>query len=124
MRLAPLNIVLMLLAMYLLPKIGYGPVWNTYEQVIEPCQSYWWTNVLFVNNFYPTAFDDKCLPWNWFLPLYVQLSLLLPALLSIYLYLPLIGSVIAYTVLALAGFGLNFGLIYSKDIGATPAFND
>lgn len=120
----PLNIVLMLFAMYLMPKIGYGPIWKTYEEVMAPCSDYWWTNVLFVNNFYPSSFDDKCLPWNWFLPVYIQLSLILPLLLALYLYLPLLGSVIAYTILALVGFALNLSLIITKDLGATPAFND
>ena len=29
------------------------------------CRQYWWTNLLFINNFHPTAFHDTCMSWTW-----------------------------------------------------------
>jgi len=76
----------MLVILYALPYGGFGPVWNSYETMVKPCESYWWTNVLWINNVYPQEFNDKCLPWAWFVPAYVQLSMSIPPLLAIYKY--------------------------------------
>jgi hypothetical protein len=67
--------------------LGAGPVWNNYqEKVMLPCKNYWWTNVLYINNIVPAngSFDEKCMPWAWFIPCMVQLSLILPPLLWCY----------------------------------------
>ena len=35
--------------------LGEGPFW--YEvQTETQCTKYWWTNLLYINNFYPTSF--------------------------------------------------------------------
>ncbi len=71
----------LIFAMYIVPMIGGGPIWETYQtKVMQPCYTLWWTNLLFVNNIIPTTgtFDDKCMPFTWFIPALVQVSLLLP----------------------------------------------
>lgn len=40
-----------------------------------------------MNNIYPKHYDEKCLPWTWFLPCYVQMTLLLPIIIRIYTYI-------------------------------------
>ncbi|XP_060812013.1 nose resistant to fluoxetine protein 6-like [Bombus pascuorum] len=30
------------------------------------CSKYWWTNILYINNFY--RWDELCLTWSWYLP--------------------------------------------------------
>ena len=67
----PLNIVALLFVTKALPYIGNGPIWNYYGLLVAPCNSNWWTNILWINNLYPAEFDDKCLPWTWFVPCYV-----------------------------------------------------
>ena len=32
-----------------------GPNWLNYQSD-EACNKYWWTNLLYINNFYPTKF--------------------------------------------------------------------
>ena len=52
----------------LTPYLGEGPRWYT-SQVPTPCETYWWTNLLYINNFYPdtlmqevnTAFLSLCI---------------------------------------------------------------
>jgi hypothetical protein len=83
-RYMPVNIVCLLMIVYIMPYVGSGPIWNTFATLTAPCTSNWWTNVIWVNNLYPRNFNDKCLPWTWFVPCYVQLSLLLPGILAIY----------------------------------------
>jgi len=52
-RFLPLVVVTLLLALFIVPLIGSGPVWNWYAQTIEPCRAFWWTNLLFINNIVP-----------------------------------------------------------------------
>jgi hypothetical protein len=70
-RYLPVNAVCMLGVVYIMPYLGTGPVWNNFAKLTAPCQDKWWTNIVWVNNLYPREFDDKCLPWTWFVPCYV-----------------------------------------------------
>lgn len=69
--------------------LGEGPLWYG-SQVRTPCDSYWWTNLLYINNFHPFSLTKEvghryCLfvfcffLWIfhsfWFLPIYVHVSL-------------------------------------------------
>lgn len=82
-RYFPLILMTELFAMFVIPLLGSGPIWDKYsEQIMKPCETYWWTNLLYVNNIVPArSFDDKCMPWAWFIPCMVQISLFLPPLL-------------------------------------------
>ena len=35
--------------------LGNGPFWYQAQEK-NPCDKYWWTNLLYINNFYPTSF--------------------------------------------------------------------
>lgn len=52
---------------------------------MKPCDKYWWTVPLFINNIVPVGpFEDKCLPFIWFIPALVQLSIFLPIIVYVY----------------------------------------
>ncbi|XP_060812347.1 nose resistant to fluoxetine protein 6-like isoform X1 [Bombus pascuorum] len=36
------------------------------EEPSTKCSKYWWTNILYINNFY--NWDELCLTWSWYLP--------------------------------------------------------
>ena len=76
--------MVLMFAMFFMPMIGAGPIWPTYATVMAPCNTYWWTVLLQINNLYPKNYDEKCMPWAWFLPALTQLSLVLPLVLFIY----------------------------------------
>lgn len=79
LKLWPINALSVLIFVVLESKImGSGPIWQNFDKAVEPCMTYWWTNLLWISNVYPVNFDDKCLPWTWFIPCYVQLSVVLP----------------------------------------------
>ena len=40
------------------PFLIYSPLWNT-EDKADPCNKYWWTNLIYINNFYPTEFTGQ-----------------------------------------------------------------
>lgn len=83
-RYAPFNIFTLLFAIYIVPYQGLGPLWINYVNYIKPCNTLWWTNLIYINNFYPANYDEKCMPWSWFLPTYVQVSLTLPLIIFLY----------------------------------------
>lgn len=121
-RYMPLNVAAMLIVTNALPYLGSGPIWNFYDTLVQPCQTNWWTNVLWVNNLYPAEFDDKCLPWTWFVPCYVQLSLIVPPTLFLYKKVESkMMSGIILTSIAVLSIILTFAFAFSTDYGATIA---
>jgi hypothetical protein len=123
-KLTPFNIFIVGFGACLVPTIGSGPFWNLYTQTMEPCNKYWWTNLAFINNFYPAAFDDKCMGWTWFLPCYVQLSIALPILILLFENLPRVVSNILFTLLGVGSIVLNFVLIKKSDFGIFLTFDN
>ena len=84
-KFVPLIATVLMFSMFIMPFLGSGPIWALYEKVMSPCQDNWWTVLLQINNFYPgSSFDDKCMPWAWFIPALTQMSLLLPLFVYVY----------------------------------------
>ena len=67
LRLAPMVAFVVGVYSTLIVYAGDGPLWFRFVNELSVCPSYWWTNVLFVNNFYPTNYKDQCIPWAWYL---------------------------------------------------------
>ena len=42
-----------LLVAKLLPHFGQGPSWDA-NSLSKGCSKYWWTNLLYINNFHPS----------------------------------------------------------------------
>lgn len=66
------------------------------------CDQYWWTNMLYINNFWPRDFGDSCMGWTWYLANDWQLSFLLPLILIPYNRKKLYGWLVGGSVLAAA----------------------
>lgn len=119
----PLLGMVLIFSLFLLPFLGSGPIWKLYQDVMAPCETYWWTVLLQVNNIYPTAsFDDKCMPWAWFIPALTQISFLLPIFVAVYQaglpnrqMLRIIFSIFLLICCLLSG-----GLTFLYDEGAMP----
>jgi hypothetical protein len=81
--------------------------------------------LLLINNIVPVngSFDDKCMPWAWFIPCMVQVSLILPPLL--YCYSKLVKISFNYTRLMFAAitvsvWGYVYASAYIMDLGSLP----
>lgn len=123
LRYVPLNIMAMLAVLFVMPLWAEGPVWGNFQTLIAPCKTGWVGNLLWANNLTPAEYDDKCLPWTWFIPCYVQLTLLVPPL----LFLAASGGILGQALIAgliLALICLNFIMTYAQDIGASVVRND
>jgi peptidoglycan/LPS O-acetylase OafA/YrhL len=68
------------------PHLGGGPFWYQWEPLLESCRRFGWTNLLFVNNFFPwnLANTETCFYHSWYLAVDVQLFVLAPLLVSWY----------------------------------------
>jgi hypothetical protein len=58
------------------PRISSGPLRKL--DVSPNCNKYWWTHILYINNFYPAEFTNQCMPWAWYLANDMQFAFFLP----------------------------------------------
>lgn len=120
LRLIPLYLATMFLFWQIMANLGSGPVFFRYkEEYSDACTRYWWSHLLFINNFYPFTVDEQCMGWTWYLPNDMQFFTILPPLvylcykyrvvgiitIGVLMTASLIASVI---ILQLAGFGPSY----------------
>lgn len=85
MRIIPTYAFVIGLNYFLLPLLNSGPIWsNTRKRTVGDCDSYWWTNFLFINNFIPDGIGNGCFDIGWYLANDMQFFLVGPFL--VYLY--------------------------------------
>ncbi|CAL1275765.1 unnamed protein product [Larinioides sclopetarius] len=76
--------IFVILFMFLGDLLGSGPIWHdTTNKYLKACEDNWWTNLIFINNFYNS--DNMCIPQSWYMAsdfqLYIAaLLILLPML--------------------------------------------
>ncbi|XP_071959454.1 nose resistant to fluoxetine protein 6-like [Antedon mediterranea] len=66
LRILPSYMFIIVLFIFIVPYLSQGPIWFSILRAND-CRSYWWTNMLFINNFYPISFRDQCIEWSWYL---------------------------------------------------------
>ncbi|XP_067686889.1 O-acyltransferase like protein-like [Haliotis asinina] len=116
-RLTPVYMFIILFYSGLLGHLIQGPVAeskNLFDR--DNCRQNWWTNILYINNFY--SFKDMCFPASWFLAADMQFYVIAPlALLPIAFGIRWLG----YSVMCLLGavhIG-SYGYLEWKYEGAT-----
>ncbi|CAH0385391.1 unnamed protein product [Bemisia tabaci] len=83
LRFTPLYAVVILLNLTLLPKLSSGPIWpKAILPEVEHCRESWWTNLLYINNYYMA--DKMCMFQSWYLSTDMQLFIVALVLLYIY----------------------------------------
>eukprot|EP01114_Cavostelium_apophysatum_P014516 TRINITY_DN3789_c0_g1_i2.p1 TRINITY_DN3789_c0_g1~~TRINITY_DN3789_c0_g1_i2.p1 ORF type:complete len:632 (-),score=80.71 TRINITY_DN3789_c0_g1_i2:19-1914(-) len=119
-RLTPPYMVALLIFWLCTPYFGSGPFWYetaTYKTRVA-CDKYWWTNLLYINNFYPTTFSGECMGWTWYLANDTQLYALTPIFVYAYWWRRWVGwlAVFLATMASLASnFTIDFENNYSPD---------
>ena len=84
--------------------LGSGPTWQSSMGVgsfnYEACSKYWWTNLLYINNFYPWKLGDECMGWTWYLANDMQFFIVAPVvLIPLYHFFP-VGLLISGVMLS------------------------
>jgi peptidoglycan/LPS O-acetylase OafA/YrhL len=72
-RLLPLMAFVLFTARFVLPRFIEGPQSQRYNEYFSECGSYWWTNLMLINNFYPAHLGSKCMTWTWYFSCETQL---------------------------------------------------
>ena len=76
LRLSPAYYFALFFNFKVLPYVGSGPYWLLGN--VHRCEKYWWTNMLYINNFYPTIFSDQCYGVTWYLANDMQFFIIAP----------------------------------------------
>lgn len=99
LRLSPAYYFVVFFSFKVFPYVGSGPLW--YLPDVARCEKYWWTNILYINNFYPTTFADQCYGVTWYLANDMQFFIVSPIfLILLYRYWKVGLVTIASTMLA------------------------
>jgi len=84
-RLTPVYGLIILFYTTLSPYLIVGPFAHLYrQQKTDLCDRYWWSNLLYLNNFYPSDSSEQCFGWGWYLADDMQFFIFIPVI--IYLY--------------------------------------
>ena len=97
------------------PHLGEGAFWYQWDQLLDPCQRFGWTNLLFVNNFIPlqVATTQTCFYQSWYLAVDMQLFIFAPLLVFWYLSDP-VGGKYATAALTLLSVVVTFILTFTQ----------
>eukprot|EP01133_Synstelium_polycarpum_P007907 gene7907-9283_t len=115
-RLSPLYIFVLFFFWKLSPMLGTGPFWYLYDQLTLTCDRYWWTNILYINNLYPTTMNNECMNWSWFLANDMQMYLLAPIIVITFRFKKQAGYALVALLVALT-FTTNIWLSLKFNIG-------
>ncbi|XP_030831493.1 nose resistant to fluoxetine protein 6 [Strongylocentrotus purpuratus] len=115
-RLTPAILITTLIWMYIKPWVGDGPLWRSFQNT-DSCIKYWWTNILYINNFYPQSFMHECIGWVWYLANDMQFFIISPFILVPLYFLPWLGLSLIGVLLA-GSFAVTGALVGINKLGA------
>ncbi|XP_077994519.1 nose resistant to fluoxetine protein 6-like [Glandiceps talaboti] len=120
-RLTPVYLFLIFFVTYLFPYFGTGPYTEVIRDAPNPCEDYWWTNVLYINNLvpWPGSMQTMCYPVSWYLANDMQFHVISPLIIILLYKKPRIGY-IALSILMAVCLASRVGIAINKDI--TSAF--
>ena len=98
LRLTPVYAFVLFFTWFLIMHLAGGPSFTAYY-VGGPnwnnCEKYWWTNLLYINNFYPWKLSEECLNWSWYLANDMQFFIISPLIIIPMYFLFPLGAAIA-----------------------------
>ncbi|XP_035224651.1 nose resistant to fluoxetine protein 6-like, partial [Stegodyphus dumicola] len=120
LRLYP-SLLLLLGGIFFLPWIASGPFWPELPGVeVNNCRRFWWTNLLFINNWRPIK--EMCMQHSWYISADMQLHII-ALLVLIPLYHNAYFGMASAVCLTLIG-SLAVGIItYANDYDPTILFS-
>ncbi|XP_046843813.1 nose resistant to fluoxetine protein 6-like [Xenia sp. Carnegie-2017] len=79
LRLTPSLMFVVLFAVHIKGILSDSPTWlSLYKE--KNCEDKWWTNMLYINNFYPKEVNDQCIGRAWYLANDMQFYVISPIL--------------------------------------------
>ena len=100
LRLTPAYAFVVFFVWQVVPLMGSGPFWNLAAQSQATlCDKYWYTNLLYINNFWPEDFSKQCVGWGWYLANDMQFFVISPIMLIPLFFLWPLGVVVTTVIL-------------------------
>ena len=97
LRLTPTLAFVMFFAWFLTLHLADGPIYQKKVGVgsewYQSCEQYWWTNLLYINNLYPTQSAMGCIAWVWYLANDMQFFIVAPLMIVPLYYNWIVGLV-------------------------------
>ncbi|CDW75759.1 UNKNOWN [Stylonychia lemnae] len=120
-RLIPLYYITLFFGWAVSSRFFEGPLYGISKKLYLNCDKYWWTQLIFIGNFFPFMGEatQGCMYWSWFVQADVQLYSLIP----LYLYLYRKSKTIAIAImifLSLFGIFYNIFEVYRLQLRAGP----
>lgn len=80
MRLWPTLLLAQFIFLGLINQMGDGSSWTELQNMVQDCESNWWTSLLYINDFVPVFSKDLvgCLRWTAVFAVEMQLFLFVP----------------------------------------------
>lgn len=120
-RLTPLLAFAMYFSVFVIYPLASGPSrYQLYNTNIEECKAHGWSNLLYINNFYPR--NASCFGWVWYLANDFQMFLLLPWILILYKFFSLIGILVLVGLLV-ANIVCTFIVNWQYNFNVSPLWN-
>jgi len=106
------------------PYMIRGPFHFLYRGAkTDLCDKYWWTNMLYMNNFYPSSSSEQCLGWSWYLANDMQFYIFTPILVLVYRKSKRAGWMLV-TILVTLCLCLNASLSFIYELNPLDPNND
>ena len=111
-RMTPTMLLALFFCWTIVPSLGNGPWWRTFMRwTMAACKKYWWTNVLYINNFWNFDLEQTCLAWSWYMSTDMQFFLVAIPLVYVIYRWPRIGfSILALLSIASLAFVLGMSV--------------
>ena len=84
LRLTPLAMFILFFLWTLTEYLGNGPLWIDARSSAKDCEKYWYTNLIYLNNFIPDFTGSKCFSIGWYLAVDMQCYCVFPIVIIIY----------------------------------------
>ncbi|XP_050428678.1 nose resistant to fluoxetine protein 6-like [Adelges cooleyi] len=112
-RLVPSYGLVMAFTAHVLPHLGNGPLWplKTWQEA-ENCQKYWWTNLVFINNYIDAKY--QCLIISWYVSCDFQFLVVGIIVILIYTKRPKLGVGLLTVLLVISLFAPFYTTIVKK----------
>ncbi|KAH3764808.1 transmembrane protein NRF-6 [Pelomyxa schiedti] len=73
-RLSPCYYIIVFTFWFIMPFMASSPFWPKCMSAFRLCNDYWWTNLLYINNYFGNG--EECAGWTWYLACDMQMFLL------------------------------------------------
>lgn len=84
LRITPTLLFVLLFWWSMQPYFGSGPLWFTNPLIHADCPDYWYTNIIYLNNFIPDGKWSGCVEVGWYLANDMQFFIISPIILFVY----------------------------------------